>query len=122
MQEDRFTRRERDMQSTLQDNQLMLPLSGRIDFSSRQHLCALINDGLTKGYTDFILDLHDVSSVDSAGFRALLACSSLAQKHGGHLALTRVPKRISDLMALTRLTCFFEICDPAHLIMSSVNQ
>jgi anti-anti-sigma factor len=110
------------MQPTLQDNQLMLPLSGRIDISSRQQLRALIDDGLTKGYTDFILDLHEVSSIDSSGFRALLACSSMAQKQGGHLALTRVPKRISDLMALTRLTHFFEICDPDHIAISSVDQ
>ena len=103
------------MQLTLSENQLILPLSGRIDISSRQQLWTLIADGFTKGYTDFLLDLHAVRSIDSAGLRALLACSGIVQQQGGRLALTRVPKGIAAMMELTRLTRFFTICDPPML-------
>jgi anti-sigma B factor antagonist len=106
------------MHSTLQNNKVILTLSGRIDFSSRQRLHTLIDEGLAKGYTDFILDLHDVSFIDSSGLGALIACSSIVQKQGGHLALTRLPKLLCELMKLTRLTHFFEICDPAQAALS----
>jgi anti-anti-sigma factor len=111
-----------DMHATLQDNKVILTLSGRIDFSSRQHLHTLIDEWLAKGCTDFLLDLHEVGVIDSVGLGALIACSSAIQKQGGHLALTRLPKRLCELMQLTRLTHFFEICDPEQVAVSKATQ
>ena len=107
------------MHLTLQDNKVMLTLSGRIDLSSRQHLRSMIEDALTKGATNVWLDLHEVSFIDSAGFGALIACCSLMQKQGGHLILTRIPKRVSDLMELTRLAHVFEIGDATQFGLAS---
>ena len=110
------------MQATLQDNKVLLTLSGRIDLSSRQHLRTLIEDGLAKGATDVLLDLCEVSFIDSAGFGALIACCSLGQKHGGRLLLTRIPKRVYDLMELTRLVHVFEIVDAVECGLASDTQ
>jgi anti-sigma B factor antagonist len=110
------------MQLTLQDSKVMLTLSGRIDLSSRQHLRALIEDGLARGATDVLLDLHEVSFIDSAGFGALIACCGLVQKQGGRLILIRIPKRVYDLMELTRLTHVFAIGDPAEYGRASDTQ
>jgi anti-sigma B factor antagonist len=112
----------RTMQSTLQDNTVVLTLSGRIDLSSRQHLRTLVKDGLAQGATHVLLDLHEVSFIDSAGFGALIACCGLVQKHGGRLALTRIPKRVSDLMEITRLAHVFEIETPVESGLASNTQ
>jgi anti-anti-sigma factor len=100
------------MQSTVNNNKVMLTLSGRIDFSSRQRLRAMIEEGFAQGYTGFIFDLHNIGFIDGSGLWALVACCNMVRKQGGHLAFTRVPKRIHDLLELTHLTRFFEICEP----------
>ena len=101
------------MPLTLQENQLILPLSGRIAIASQQPLYALIDAGLRQGYTNFILDLYAVNAIDSAGLRVLLGCTNRAQQHGAHMALARVPVHISALMELTRVRRFFAMCEQA---------
>ena len=87
----------------------VLSMSGPIDASSRMTLRAMIDEGLARGQRDFILDLQEVSFVDSAGLGALVACFSTVQKHAGTLKLVHVPKRVYELVEMTGLANFFDI-------------
>jgi anti-sigma B factor antagonist len=107
---------------TMKDNRSVITLSGRIDFASRTALRALIDNSLTQGCSDFILDLQQVSFIDSSGLGALIACFSTVRKQGGSMALARVPKYVHDLMEMTRLTHFFEICDTVEAALQSHGQ
>ncbi len=88
----------------------VIKLRGPLDFSSRGALRTAIDDGLAQGQRDFILDLQDVCFIDSSGLGALVACFSSVRRHGGSLKLQRVPARVYELIDMTRLTHFFEVC------------
>jgi anti-sigma B factor antagonist len=108
--------------SIINDHTPVVTLSGPINFSSRKALRAMIDDGLAQGQRDFILDLQDVAFIDSSGLGALVACFSMVRKQGGSLKLVRVPELVYELMDMTRLTHFFDICDrphPHHNLVSS---
>jgi len=101
------------------DNRAVITIAGRIDFSSRTTLRALIDNSLTQGCTDFILDLQQVSFIDSSGLGALIACFSTVRKQGGSMTLACVPKPVHNLMEMTRLTHFFEICATVEAALQS---
>jgi anti-sigma B factor antagonist len=109
----RDRRKESDMQaaSTMKDNKSIIALSGRLDFSSRKALRSIIDENLARGCCEFVLDLHHVDFVDSSGLGALIACYSTVRKQGGGMTLVRLPRQVHDLMELTKLTTFFDICD-----------
>lgn len=97
----------------------VVSLSGVLNFSTRKSLRATIDDGIAQGCRDFILDLQDVSFIDSSGLGALIACFSMVRKQGGSMKLVRVPRIVYELMEMTKLTQFFDIChtpqpDPLH--------
>lgn len=116
-------RKDRIMQivTTVVDHTTTLTLSGLIDFSSRKTLGALIDDRLAQGCQDFILDLHGVTFVDSSGLGALVACFSTIRKQGGSMKLTQVCGQLLDLIEMTRLTDFFDLCDTVEAAKGSVN-
>lgn len=100
--------------SIMNDGSPVMTLSGPIDFSSRQTLRVMIDDGLAQGCHDFTLDLHDVNFIDSSGLGALVACFSTIRKQGGTMKLVRVPRLVYELMDMTRLTLFFDISDSSE--------
>lgn len=55
-----------------------------------------------------LLDVGDVRYVDSGGVGALIASLAAARHRGGSLKLLDVPKRLSDLLAVTKLSAAFE--------------
>ena len=95
----------------MKDNKSVIVLSGRLDFSSRKTLRAVIDENLANGCGDFVVDLQQVDFIDSSGLGALIACYSTVRKQGGGMTLVRLPRQVHDLMEMTKLTTFFDICD-----------
>jgi len=93
------------------DTTATLQVSGPIDFSARKTLGACIETQVAQGRRDFILDLHQVTFMDSSGLGALVACFSSIRKQGGAMKLARVSGQVRELIDLTKLTHFFDLCD-----------
>lgn len=89
----------------------VVTLAGPITFGSRKTLRAIIDAELTQGRRDFILDMQQVTFVDSSGLGALVACLSSVRKHGGTMQLQHVPKLVYELMEMTKLTQFFGVSE-----------
>jgi len=64
-----------------------------------------------QGHTKLLLNLGDVSFVDSAGLGEIVQSYATVSKHGGTLKLLNVTKRINDLLSITKLLTVFEIFD-----------
>ena len=94
---------------TLMDEVIHLALSGSINFSSRKVLAELIQGELAQGRLAFMLDLSNVSFIDSSGLGALVACLTTVHKQGGRLVLVNVPAHVQSLLEMTKLTDFFPI-------------
>ena len=66
---------------------------------------------LQQGNRKLLLDLGNVSYVDSAGLGQLVQVFATTRHLGGSLKLLHVTKRLQDLLVLTKLLTIFESYD-----------
>jgi anti-sigma B factor antagonist len=87
----------------------ILDLSGKITIGAgnvqlRDAVRKLIDGGNKK----ILLNLGDVSYVDSSGIGELVSSFTTTSNAGGHLKLLNLTKKIQDLLAITKLLTVFE--------------
>ena len=63
---------------------------------------------LQQGRKNVLLNLGEVSYVDSAGLGQIVQSYATIMKNGGSLKLLNVTKRIKDLLSITKLLTVFE--------------
>lgn len=90
----------------------VLDLSGRIvlgegDMQIKERIRDLLADGQRK----ILLNLGDVSYIDSAGLGALISSYTTVKRENGKLKLVNLTKRIQDLLAITKLITVFDTYD-----------
>jgi anti-sigma B factor antagonist len=56
-----------------------------------------------------LLDLKDVTEVDSSGLAELVRSRSAVMERRGILKLARVPKRLENILRVTRLNRLFQV-------------
>mgnify|MGYP003575993425 FL=1 len=66
---------------------------------------------LQQGHRKLVLDLGNVSYVDSAGLGQLVQIHATAKSNGGSLRLVNVTKRVKDLLVVTKLVTIFDSYD-----------
>src|SRR6266581_5746642 len=64
-----------------------------------------------QGRKHVLINLGDVSYVDSAGLGEIVQAYATLKKNGGTLKLLNTTKRIKDLLAITKLLTVFECHD-----------
>jgi len=64
-----------------------------------------------QGHKKVLLNLGDVSYVDSAGLGEIVQAYATVNKNGGTLKLLNVTKRIKDLLSITKLLTVFDTFD-----------
>jgi anti-sigma B factor antagonist len=72
------------------------------------------------GARQIVLDLSGVSSIDSAGLGELVASYTAVTSRGGKLALASVPKRVADLLEITKLNTVFPIYESTALAATAL--
>jgi len=66
---------------------------------------------IQQGHKKLLLNLGDVSYVDSAGLGEIVQAYATVNKDGGKLKLLNVTKRIKDLLSITKLLTVFDTLD-----------
>ena len=91
----------------------ILTITGEITLSAGGdvQLKDKIQSLLQQGRRKILLDLGNVSYVDSAGLGQLVQATVTASKNGGKLKLLNLTKRLNDLLVVTKLSTVFEIVD-----------
>jgi anti-sigma B factor antagonist len=64
-----------------------------------------------QGYKKVLLNLGDVSYVDSAGLGEIVQAYATVNKNGGTLKLLNVTRRLKDLLSITKLLTVFDTFD-----------
>ena len=64
-----------------------------------------------KGERRILLNLADVSYIDSSGLGELVAGFTTLQKNGGELKILRLTERVRELMVITKLLTVFDVFD-----------
>ena len=94
------------------DKLVILDLKGKItigtgDVMLREH----INKVLDQGERNIILNMGEVTYMDSSGVGELISSYTSVTKRGGKLKLLNLTGKIKDLLHITQLITIFEIYD-----------
>jgi anti-sigma B factor antagonist len=90
----------------------VLKLSGRVALGDESNqLRNRIKDILNRGKTRLILDLAEVSYIDSAGLGTLVAGFTSAQSQGASMKLANLTRKFHEQLHITKLVTVFEVYD-----------
>jgi anti-sigma B factor antagonist len=70
-----------------------------------------VRDLATKGGKKLLVNLSDVSYIDSSGIGEMVSGFTTVTNHGGQLKLLGLSKRVKDLLQITKLYTVFEVFD-----------
>jgi anti-sigma B factor antagonist len=88
---------------------MVLDLNGKITLGEGDELLKdKVNSVVNQGYRKILLNLAEVPYVDSAGLGEIVRTYTTVSKRGGNLKLLNLTKRITDLLAITKLLTVFE--------------
>jgi anti-sigma B factor antagonist len=88
----------------------VLDLSGRVIFGEEcSTLRKLIQDLVTNGKSKLLLNLADVTYLDSTGVGILVESVIASSKQGWHLKLVNLGRAVRETLALQRLLPVFEV-------------
>jgi len=81
----------------------------------------MVRDIITAGGKKIILNLADVSYVDSSGIGELVSTYTTVTSAGGQLKLLNLTKKIEQLLAITKLLTVFQVFEDEQAAIASFN-
>jgi|SRR5882762_11700759 anti-sigma B factor antagonist len=102
------------------DGITVLDLSGRITLGEGSVVLRdVIREILGKGEKKILLNLGDVTYIDSSGIGELVSAFTAVRKEGGELKLLNLTKKVHDLLQITKLYTVFDVKDDETAAISS---
>jgi anti-sigma B factor antagonist len=90
----------------------VVDMSGRITLGEGSVvLRESIRDLVAKGQKKILLNLGDVTYIDSSGIGELVSAFTTVRNQGGELKLLNLTKKVHDLLQITKLYTVFDIKD-----------
>jgi anti-sigma B factor antagonist len=90
----------------------VVDMSGRITLGEGSVILKdTIRDLLGKGQKKILLNLGDVTYIDSSGIGELVSAFTSVRNQGGELKLLNLTKKVHDLLQITKLYTVFDIKD-----------
>jgi len=80
-----------------------------------------IQKSLEEGARKFLINLGDVTYVDSSGLGALITTFTSVRNRQGDVKLLHLTKRIKDLLQITKLLTVFEVFEDEPAAVQSFN-
>lgn len=90
----------------------VLDLGGKITLGEESgKLRSAVQQALSAGSKKILLNLSEVSYIDSAGLGELVSAFTTVKNAGGELKLLNLTKRVKDLLVITKLLTVFDVKD-----------
>ncbi len=103
-----------------QDGVTVLDLHGNIRLGQGNiHLHQALRVLVENGEKRLLINLADVTHIDSSGLGELVAGYTTLQKNGGELKLLKLTERVKELMVITKLLTVFETFDDEQEAIAS---
>jgi len=94
------------------DGVSVLDCNGRITLGEGSiTLRDTVRDLLSKGHKKILLNLAEVSYIDSSGIGELVSAFTTVRNQGGELKLLNLTKKVHDLLQITKLYTVFDVKD-----------
>jgi len=91
---------------------VVLDVKGRVQLGEGDELLRdKVNSLLNQGRKKIVLNLAQVPYIDSAGLGEVVRTFTTVSRQGGQLKLLNLTKRITDLLAITKLLTVFDTYD-----------
>jgi anti-sigma B factor antagonist len=103
------------MKTRLLDGVVVLECSGRIVFGEETKALRERVKQLLGETNEIVLDLAEVSYIDSGGLGTLVGLHSSARNIGAHIKMASLTPRVGDLLQVTKLVTVFDVYDQADL-------
>ncbi len=88
----------------------LVDISGQITLGEGSaKLRELLRDLLAKGNSRIVLNLGDVTYIDSSGIGELVSGFNSVRNRGGELKLLNLTKKVHDVLLVTKLYTVFDI-------------
>lgn len=102
------------------DSVTVVDVSGRITLGEAcKELRDVIRGELGKGHKNILLNLADVTYIDSSGIGELVSAFTAVSNQGGKLKLLSLTKKVHDLLQITKLYTVFDVHDDEAKAVSS---
>lgn len=90
----------------------IVDLSGRITLGEGSVVLRdTVREILGKGEKKILLNLGDVTYIDSSGIGELVSAFTTVRNQGGDLKLLKLTKKVHDLLQITKLYTVFDVKD-----------
>ena len=90
----------------------VVDMSGRITLGEGSVVLRdTIRDLIGNGQKKILLNLGDVTYIDSSGIGELVSAFTAVRREGGELKLLNLTKKVHDLLQITKLYTVFDIKD-----------
>jgi anti-sigma B factor antagonist len=105
------------------DGVTIVDLSGRITLGEGSVVLRdTVKDISSKGDKKILLNLGDVTYIDSSGIGELVSAYTSVRNAGGELKLLNLTKKVHDLLQITKLYTVFDISDDEASAIASFNR
>jgi anti-sigma B factor antagonist len=102
------------------DSVTVMDISGRITLGEGcSQLREMIRGEVSKGNKKVLLNLADVTYIDSSGIGELVSAYTAVSNQGGQLKLLNLTKKVHDLLQITKLYTVFDVHDDEAKAISS---
>ncbi len=78
-----------------------------------------VRDLVQSGVKKIVLNLADVSYIDSSGIGELVSTYTTVTTGGGQLKLLNLTKKFNELLAVTKLLTVFQVFDNEQAVLAS---
>ncbi len=94
------------------DGVTILDLKGKITIGVGDvALRNAVQEAIGGGANRVIINLHDVTTIDSSGVGELVSAYTTARNRGAQLRLENLPAKVSDILQITQLITVFDVFD-----------
>ena len=98
----------------------ILDLKGKITIGSGDvQLRETINKLVDEGKKNILINMQEVTTIDSSGIGELVGCYTSVTNKGGKLKLLQLPPKINDVLTVTQLITVFDVYDSEQEALSS---
>jgi len=105
------------------DGVTIVDLSGRITLGEGSTMLRdIVRDMIAKGQKKILLNLGDVTYIDSSGIGELVSAFTTVRNGGGELKLLNLTKKVHDLLQITKLYTVFDIKDDEAAAIQSFSK
>lgn len=110
-----------DMHSRHVDGVAVVDLIGRLTSSDEAGILSeRVSRLMAEGHSRVVLNLAQLTYLDSSGLGEMVACYSRVRKAGGAIRLAQTTDRVQDLLTITRLVTVFESYETEALALASL--